>query len=101
MTKDKPTQIWKFTASQTLLIKEQARMHAAERAPLQAYQARAQNDLLVQFQEELGIPKGVLLTVDLDTLQFTERQPVADNVIPFPTPPKPDNPAGDDGVRTE
>ncbi len=84
MTKEKATHIWKFTPSQTLLIREQARIHANEHAPLNAYQSRAQNDLLLGFKEELNIPEGVLLAVDLDTLQFTERQPVADNGVPFP-----------------
>ncbi len=71
----KATQIWKFTSSQTLLLQEQARVHQNELAPFQAYQSRSQNDLLVSFREELNIPEGVLLSVDLDTLQFTERAP--------------------------
>ena len=94
MAKEKATQIWKFTPSQTLLVQEQARIHANEHGPLQAYQARAQNDLLMQFKEELGIPEGVLLSVDLDTLQFTERQPTdqeatlsAPQLVEVPTVP--------------
>ena len=86
MAKQKSVQIWKFTPSQTLLIEEQARIHEREVAPLVNYQARAQNDLLMQFKEELGIPEGVLLSVDLDTKQFTERQPTAQEAGPPPVP---------------
>jgi hypothetical protein len=70
-TKETPTQVWKFTKSQTLLLTEQARIHARELAPLQGYQSRSQNDLLNSFLVELGIPEGTPLTVDLNQLQFT------------------------------
>ncbi len=86
MAKQKSVQIWKFTPSQTLLIKEQARIHDKEAAPLVNYQARSQHDLLMQFKEELNIPESVLLTVDLDTHQFTERQPSPQEVGPLPVP---------------
>ena len=73
--KTKAIQIWTFTSSQTMLLQEQARIHQGELGPLLAYQSRSQNDLLLSFREELGIPESVLLSVDLKTLQFTERQP--------------------------
>ncbi len=57
------------------MIQEQARIHANEHSPRERYQSIAQNELLMQFKEELGIPEGVLLSVDLNTLQFTEREP--------------------------
>lgn len=75
MAKEKTVQIWKFTSSQTMLLEEQARIHQNELGPFLAYQARSQNDLLLSFREELKIPEGVLLSVDLGTKQFTERQP--------------------------
>ena len=83
MANDRPVQIWKFTTSQILLLQEQARLHAQEHEPLNAYQSRAQNDLLVGFKAEFKIPDDVLLSVDLDTMQFTERR-LAENVVPFP-----------------
>ncbi len=83
MANDK-TQVWKFTNSQTLLIEEQARQHAGEQQPLINYQARAQNDLLVQFKEELGIHEDTPLTVDLDNLQFILR---VEEPIPAPDEP--------------
>ena len=85
MVKEKAIQVWAFTNSQKLLIEEQARIHQNEHAPLHAYQSRAQNDLLLSFREELDIPEGMLLTVDLNTLQFTERVVPRDNV-PVPVP---------------
>lgn len=96
MAKEKAFQIWKFTPSQTLLLQEQARHHANEHAPLNAYQSRSQNDLLVSFREELKIPDGVLLSVDLDTLQFNERQPTDDeaqltNPVPVPVDDSPED----------
>ncbi len=75
MANDKK-QVWKFTKTQTLLLTEQARQHAAELEPFQLYQSRAQNDILLQFQEELGIPEGFPLTVDLANLQFVEREDI-------------------------
>ncbi len=83
MAKDKALQVWKFTASQIQLVKDQAQYHANELVPMQRYQAKAQNELLVGFLEEHGIPEDFLLTVDLDNFKFVERR-VADNVIPFP-----------------
>ena len=90
MAKDS-IQIWKFTPSQTLLLQEQARIHQNEFAPFRAYQARSQNELMLSFREELGIPEGVLLSVDLDTMQFTERQPTDEEArllgaTPVPVP---------------
>jgi len=82
MAKEKATQIWKFTPSQILLLQEQARLHAEEHAPLNAYQSRAQNDLLIGFKEEFGIPEAALLAVDLNTMQFTERQPETLAAVP-------------------
>ena len=83
MANDK-TQVWKFTTSQSLLIKEQARIHADEAQPLINYQAVAQNELLIQFKEELGIHKDTPLTVDLSNLQFILR---VDEPIPAPECP--------------
>ena len=83
MANERPVQIWKFTASQIQLIKDQAQYHANELVPMRRYQAKAQNELLQGFLKEHGIPEDFPLTVDLDTFQFVER-PVADNVIPFP-----------------
>jgi hypothetical protein len=87
MANDK-TQVWKFTDSQALLITEQARQHAAELVPFKNYQSRAQNDLLVQFRDELGIHEDTPLTVDLNNLQFLLRDQ--------PTP-APDEPVEVDG----
>lgn len=81
MANDK-TQVWKFTKSQILLLTEQARQHAKELEPFQLYQSRAQNDILEQFREELGVPKDLPLTVDLGNLQFVQRED-----IPAPTGP--------------
>ncbi len=86
MAKDKALQIWKFTSSQTQLLTEQARQHAQELVPFQTYQARAQNDLLVSFKEELGIPVGLPLTVDLNTLQFIERIEAPTGPVEVPDP---------------
>jgi len=72
MAKDK-VQIWKLTPSQQLLLQDQARIHHNEHEPLYAYQSRAQNDLINTFREELGIPEDVPLSMDLKTMQFTER----------------------------
>ena len=96
----KSIQIWKFTSSQTMLLQEQARIHNNELAPFTAYQARSQNDLLLSFREELGIPEGVLLSVDLDTKQFTERQPTdAEAALagpqPVPVDDTPEEPAAE------
>lgn len=89
--KKEPTiQVWPFTQSQILLLQEQARQHANELTPFQTYQSRARNDLLNSFREELGIPEGVPLNVDLNTLQFTER---GDDVVPMTTP-ETDSPEG-------
>ena len=84
MANDDKTQVWKFTKTQELLIVEQAVSHAKELEPFRNYQSRAQNDLLVQFKEELGIHEDTPLTVDLDNLQFVLR--VAE---PIPTPAGP------------
>ena len=73
--KETPTQVWKFTKSQTLLLTEQARIHATELAPIQRYQSRTQNDLLNSFREELNIPEGVVLDVDLERLEFKVHTP--------------------------
>lgn len=83
LAKDKAQQVWKFTTSQILLLTEQARHHAAELAPFQQYQAKAQNELLHSFRPELNIPEGLPLTVDLNSLQFLERI----EEIPAPTGP--------------
>ena len=71
----KKVRTWKFSSSQELLINEQARQHQAELQPLLTYQARAQNDILVNFRQELGIPENILLTVELDNTRFVERVP--------------------------
>ena len=66
-------QIWQFTESQQLLIREQARQHQAELKPFQQYQEQSRNQLLVTFTKELGVPEGLPITVDLDNMQFIER----------------------------
>jgi len=68
-------QIWQFTESQQLLLREQARQHQAELAPFQAYHTQSRNAILVNFTKELGVPEGLPITVDLDNMQFIERQP--------------------------
>ncbi len=78
--KEKALQVWKFTDSQVMLLQEQARIHQQEFGPLRAYQTYAQNELLNSFRNELKIPQGVPLDVDLATLRFTERK---DNVVPI------------------
>ncbi len=83
-----------------MLLQEQARIHNNELAPFLAYQSRSQNDLLMSFREELGIPEGVLLSVDLDTKQFTERQPTdAEAALtapqPVPVDDSPEEPAAE------
>ncbi len=74
MAKEKNTQqIWKFTESQQLLLREQARQHQQEQAPLVAYQEHSRNQLIVNFSKELNLPEGLPVTVDLDNMQFIER----------------------------
>jgi len=70
MAKERAQQVWKFTKSQQLLLKEQARQHQLELRPLKLYQARSQNDLLFSFKEELGIPEDFPVTVDLNNMQL-------------------------------
>ncbi len=84
MAKDGKVQVWKFTQSQTLLLQEQARIHANELQPFRNYQQRVQNDLLNSFRDELGIPEGIPLNVDLDNLQFTLREEVVPEVPEIP-----------------
>lgn len=75
MAKEKNTQqIWKFTESQQLLLREQARQHQQEQAPLVAYQEHSRNQLIVNFSKELNLPEGLPVTVDLDNMQFVERE---------------------------
>ncbi len=73
MVKEKSLQVWKFTASQIQLINEQAQYHANELVPMQRYQAKAQNELLLGFLEEHGIDEDFPLTVDLKQYEFVER----------------------------
>ncbi len=80
----KAAQVWKFSKSQIMLLHDQARIHQAELAPFQTYQALSQQRLLNEFREEFNIPEGVVLGVNIETLQFTEHLK-SDNVIPFPT----------------
>lgn len=66
-------QIWQFTESQKLLLREQARQHQKELAPFEAYQEQSRNHILLNFTKELGVPEGLPITVDLDNMQFVER----------------------------
>lgn len=85
--KEKALQIWKFTPSQVTLLVDQAKGHMKEFEPFRVYQAEAQSELLNSFRDELKIPQGMPLDVDLETLQFTERK---DNVVPI-APVEPEN----------
>ncbi len=78
--KEKALQVWKFSKSQVALLVEQAKIHMSEFAPFRQYQSAAQSELLNSFRDELNIPQGQPLDVDLNTLQFTERR---DNVVPI------------------
>ena len=78
MAKEKAQQVWKFTKSHQLLLREQARQHQIERQPLEGYQTRSRQDLLLSFKEELGIPEDFPVTVDLDNMQLVSAVPDAD-----------------------
>lgn len=86
MSNEKALEVWNFTESQQLLIREQARQHAAELVPFQQYQENSRNQLLVTFTKELGVPEGAPITVDLDNMQFIERPaaPAAPALVPVP-----------------
>ena len=84
--KEKKLRTWKFGKSQSLLLNEQARIHQTELNPFLAYQERSRNDLLNSFREELGIPDGLPLTVQLDKRRFVEREPDPRQVPPPPPP---------------
>ncbi len=70
MSEEIKQQVWQFTESQQLLLREQARQHKNELVPLQQYQENSRNQLLVTFTRELGVPDGAPITVDLDNMQF-------------------------------
>ena len=86
MAKEKAQQVWKFTKSHQLLLREQARQHQIERQPLEGYQTRSRQDLLLSFKEELGIPDDFPVTVDLDNMQLVsaveETLPPDDEFVP-------------------
>ncbi len=85
---EKALQVWKFSKSQIALLVDQAKVHMKEFEPFRMYQADAQSELLNSFRDELKIPQGMPLNVDLETLQFTERR---DNVVPIrPVVPEPE-----------
>ncbi len=73
MSDEKALQVWNFTESQQLLLREQARQHAAELVPFTQYQENSRNGLLLTFTKELNVPQGLPITVDLDNMQFIER----------------------------
>ncbi len=97
MSQEKALQVWNFTESQQLLIKEQARQQAAELVPFQQYQENSRNQLLVTFTKELGVPEGAPITVDLDNMQFIERP--AAPAVPALIPAVPDEVPVDEPVE--
>ena len=61
MSEEKALQVWNFTESQQLLLREQARQHKAEILPITQYQENSRNQLLVTFTKELGVPEGTVI----------------------------------------
>ncbi len=90
MSEDIKQQVWQFTESQQLLLREQARQHTAEQAPLISYQENSRNQLLVTFTRELGVPEGAPITVDLDNMQFILREEVPAAPVEVPATELPD-----------
>lgn len=66
---------WKVSDSQRELLMVQARRHESELDILRRYQARERNELLYAFMQELGVPQGLPVTMNLDSLTFTESPP--------------------------
>lgn len=87
MSEEIKQQVWQFTESQQLLLREQARQHANEIAPITAYQEGSRNALLVTFTKELNVPEGAPITVDLNNMQFILRE---EPTAPGPTELPPD-----------
>jgi len=71
--KSKPKRSWGLTESQKTILAQMQARHKREHHPLNAYQNEQTRMVLVEFQNELRIPKGLWDDVGFDfrTMEFS------------------------------